>query len=304
MASLLQAFLKDRRLSRLQEILTTVFQLHCFLATEIRYFSGDNDGPFFNGDYNRGRQQLIRVSHYDDCPAGETPTSADSCLEHGSSSTADPYTGGTIDNTGGYYIIPNGAHGQFMDWSNFTGTLVDFNKNMHLNWLDRTARMTKSPLEQEQRSVTLTLNLGNSWGARAEHGFFFEWAANINGRGVLGRRHVVARDVLSDTVDFSHVPTDMIGFRLSARTHDAGMISHLDAKTSDGNIFQNLSFDEGSNKFCFSVVPERDWDNCVEGKSLLCIDFCTDGNWYDCTKAFNAVGGSDEESEEFSKCPL
>ena len=28
-----------------------------------RYFSGDNDDLFFNGDYVRGRQQLIREYH-------------------------------------------------------------------------------------------------------------------------------------------------------------------------------------------------------------------------------------------------
>ena len=226
------------------------------------------------------------MSHYDDCESSEERP--DSCFQHVPAETNDPYTGGTIDNTGGYYIIKNGHHGQFLEWSNFTGTLVDFNKNDHLDWLDRTARITKPTLEQVQTSVTLTIDQEHSWvvDELSGQGIFFEWAANVNDMGVLGRRHVVGSKAAPeeyetytpDTTDFSRVPTDVIGFRLSARTHDAALVDRLDIKTNDGQIFKNLSFGrDDHDAFCFSVVPERDWYQCLGGKSHLCIDFCTNG---------------------------
>ena len=137
----------------------------------------------------------------------------------------------------------------------------------------------------------------------------------MNGMGVLGRCHVVGGQAAPeeyetytpDTTDFSRVPTDVIGFRLSARTHDAALVDRLDIKTNDGQIFKNLSFGrDDHDAFCFSVVPERHWYECLGGKSHLCIDFCTNGEWYSCTKSFmgNESSGPEEESEEFSKCPI
>ena len=216
-----------------------------------RYFSGDNDNLFYKKIIPEGvgsslvsivpRENMLpqfsmmapslmifaifsllsEMSHYDDCESSEERP--DSCFQHVPAETNDPYTGGTIDNTGGYYIIKNGHHGQFLEWSNFTGTLVDFNKNDHLDWLDRTARITKPTLEQVQTSVTLTIDQEHSWvvgTTTSAQGIFFEWAANVNDMGVLGRRHVVGGQAAPgeyetytpDTTDFSRVPTDVIDF--------------------------------------------------------------------------------------------
>lgn len=266
-----------------------------------RYFSGDND-YLFGGDYDGTRSQLAEISHYRcDSNGGKGD---DNCLRHpeSCSEVPDPYTGGVIENTGGYYIVKNGVHGQFLDWPCFYDPDHDhglpYYRGTNLDWLDTTARATKPHLDEDEKSVTLEMDLDH-WrllGETASDGIFFEWAASVNSRGTLGRRWIVAEDTTSVTKEFDRVPKDVVGFRLTARTYDAAFIDQIHVKDG-GSTFKYLSFDRNNyDGFCLSRDPERDWTRCHGDKSYKCIDFCTNGLWYDCNDG--------DANHEFSLCPV
>lgn len=279
-----------------------------------RYFNGDNDHLFFqpkgsNVDgYSVGREQLSAMSHYL-CPASDTLP--DNCLQHEPQKVADPYTGGTIENTGGYYLIENGRHGDFRQWSNFTSTSAEWNYYTQLDWLVQTSLLAKPLFAKDSTPVDLTIDLDQDFLVEesTNEGLYFEWASNVNNLGLLGRRHVVARDTSHDVVSFDQVPTDVIGFRLQARTYDSALVDAVGiAHQIGGGTFKNLSFGEDGGKgFCFSIDPEDDFgvfsSRCYEGKSFLCIDFCTDG-WYDCADTLVKDDVTTQFPSEFSKCPI
>mmetsp|Transcript_9784 Transcript_9784/g.17660 ORF Transcript_9784/g.17660 Transcript_9784/m.17660 type:complete len:548 (-) Transcript_9784:307-1950(-) len=267
-----------------------------------RYFSGDNDGLFgltYDGDHGT-RSQMVEMSHYNcDTNGG---AGDDNCLQHPESNanSPDPYTGGMIENIGGYYIVKGGVHGQFLDWANFTNPdlALPYYKSTHLDWLAATAKSTKPPLDEDERRVTLQMDLDHRWKFRetAPQGIFFEWAAAVNSRGVLGRRWIVAEGTTSARKTFSQVPTDVVGFRLTARTINAAFLDQVHVKEGR-RVFENLSFGDNNNRgFCFSRNPSRDWSDCEGNISRTCIDFCTNGRWYDC--------GNGDANHEFSRCPV
>jgi len=274
-------------------------------AVRRRMINGDRDRYFGRNAAGTLTQYKTMTGGYYDCGVERD------CLTRTPATVADAYTGSSIANEGGYFIVEgdhvtewircqcNGAacsseeeHACNDPAPYFSGDGIEQGP-ASFDWLARTAKAAYDAPAASVEEVTLEVDLGH-WRllhSSALHGFFFEWA-DVN--GAFGQRQKIGESALLVTHTLMK-PDGTPGFRLSSATSDAAFVDRLEVftsvmisrwwwteevRTTVGGMKFGVNRGDG---WCLSPSPEDTfYDLCVDGQAYSCWDFCANGDVHPC----------------------
>jgi len=233
------------------------------------------------------------------------------CLTRAPATVVDAYTGSSIADEGGYFILEgdhvtewircqcngaacSGEEEQACDEAApyFSAEGIERGP-ASFDWLARTAKLTYDGYAASSEEVTLEVDLDHYrlFTAATEHGFFFEWA-DVN--GAFGQRQKIGVNALIAT-HTSMKPDGTPGFRISAATFDGAFLDQLEVFTTttvpsfwwtaeERTTIESMKFGENrGDGWCLSLDPEDTfYDLCVDNQAYSCLDFCADGTVHPC----------------------
>ena len=117
--------------------------------------------------------------------------------------------------------------------------------------------------------------------------------------GAFGQRQRIGEDTYTGLKEYSTIPEETPGIRLSAVTNDGAFVDQVQVFTTettkkslrsswgadDRAIFRDMKFGENNDKgWCVSTESNDTFgDRCEGGQAYLCVDFCVGGDVHVCT---------------------